>query len=152
MSYATTTASPAERVLYRTYYHWLYWLGGLIMTASTLLPFALEPVSLAAAIAAACAAALAAPLGLFLLYRAVTTEIVVTNDRFLKKTGLIAIRAEDMSLAAIEEVNLSEGILGAILDYGDVKVNGTGGSFIEVTMVQSPWRLRREIESAGELQ
>ena len=151
MSYTTATASPAEKVLYRTTYHWLYWLAGLVMTASPLLYFAVEPLGLAGAVAAICAAAVAVPFGLVVLVRALTTEIVVTSDRFVKKTGLIALRAEDVCLAMIEEVNLDESILGAILGYGSIKVNGTGGSSITVEMVQSPWRLRREIENASEL-
>lgn len=151
MSYANTTASPAERVLYRTYYHWLYWLGGAAATASPLLYFALQPMNPLVAVVAACVLAVAIPQGIVMLVRGLTTEIVVTTDRFVKKTGLIALQAEDIALDMIEEVNLDEDILGAILGYGRIKVNGTGGSSITVEMVQSPWRLRREIENASEL-
>jgi hypothetical protein len=39
-------------------------------------------------------------------------EVAVTSDRFVQKSGLVAITTEEVSLDKIEEVNVDESILG----------------------------------------
>jgi uncharacterized membrane protein YdbT with pleckstrin-like domain len=82
--------------------------------------------------------------------RAVATEIAVTSDRFVRKTGLIAIRTEEVSLDKIEEVTVVESILGRIFGYGQLHVRGTGMGDIDCRIVDDPVRLRREIQTARE--
>ncbi|NWH08441.1 MAG: PH domain-containing protein [Alphaproteobacteria bacterium] len=83
-----------------------------------------------------------------MLIASYTTEIVVTSRRFVKKTGLIVRRAEELSLDRIEEVNLRQSVLGRLLNYGDLTVRGTGEGVIDLVMVDDPIRLRRELQSA----
>lgn len=148
MSYVSQTSGARERVLYRTTYHWLYWLGGVLLTLAPTVALAALYFGAPLAIATAVAAAAFVPIGLYILVKALATEIAVTSDRFVKKSGLISFQSEDMSLDKVEEIELNESILGALLDYGTVKVCGTGLSSITVGMVQSPERLRHEIDAA----
>lgn len=128
MSYISQTLGSKERILYHTGYHWLYSFGAMLLTISIL----------------------GLPWGVAMFIRAFATEIAVTTDRFVRKTGLISIQSEEVSLDKIEEVTVHQSILGRIFGYGSVDVHGTGAGAIHVKMVQDPVRLRREIQTARE--
>jgi uncharacterized membrane protein YdbT with pleckstrin-like domain len=150
MSYVSRTLGSKERVLYLTGYHWLYWVGTTIIAAPflgvaigglpwngwdffylalTLIPFLY---------------------GVYYFVHGIALEVAVTTDRFVKKTGLISIKTEEVSLDKIEEVNVAETILGRIFGYGNVDVHGTGAGAIRVKMMGDPVALRREIQTARE--
>jgi uncharacterized membrane protein YdbT with pleckstrin-like domain len=151
MSYVSRTLGSKERILYATGYHWLYWLGTAVVCA----PFVgvllggfpaygvLEIVALAVT-------ALPFLWGINLALQGVALEVAVTTDRFVKKTGFFAITSEEVSLDKIEEVNVSESLIGRVFNYGDVEVHGTGAGSIDVHMVNDPVRLRREVQTARE--
>lgn len=150
MSYVSRTLGTKERVLYLTGYHWLYWIGTAIISAPFImvavggLPYeGLDYLYLALAV-------IPFAYGAYYFVHGIALEVAVTTDRFVKKTGLVSITSEEVSLDKIEEVNVSESILGRIFGYGNVDVHGTGAGAIHVTMVNDPVRLRREIQSARE--
>jgi uncharacterized membrane protein YdbT with pleckstrin-like domain len=148
MSYVGQTSGTDERVLYRTTYHWLYWLGGGLLTLAPVVALATLHLGTFVTLVTAGGAALAMPFGLYILIKALATEITITTDRFIKKSGLISFRSEDISLDKIEEIELHQSILGALLNYGTVEVRGSGAGSIKVEMVQSPERLRYELDAA----
>jgi uncharacterized membrane protein YdbT with pleckstrin-like domain len=150
MSYVSRTLGGTEKILYLTGYHWLYWVGTVILLAPfiaiavgglpysgwdyfylalTLVPFIY---------------------GFYYFVHGIALEVAVTSDRFVKKTGLISITSEEVSLDKIEEVNVNESVLGRVFGYGRVDVHGTGAGDISVKMIGDPIRLRREIQSARE--
>jgi uncharacterized membrane protein YdbT with pleckstrin-like domain len=150
MSYVSRTLGSKERILYATGYHWLYWLGTAVVCApffGVLLggyPYGvLELTALAVT---------GVPFlwGCNLALQGIALEVAVTSDRFVKKTGFFAITSEEVSLDKIEEVNVSESLVGRIFNYGDVDVHGTGAGSIDVRMVNDPVRLRREVQTARE--
>jgi uncharacterized membrane protein YdbT with pleckstrin-like domain len=128
MSYVSKTLGSKEKILYQTGYHWLYSFGAMLLTLTIL----------------------GLPWGLAMFIRAFATEIAVTSDRFVRKTGLISIQSEEVSLDKIEEVTVHQTILGRIFGYGNVQVHGTGMGDIKCNMVDSPVSLRREIQTARE--
>ena len=150
MSYVSRTLGSNERILFLTGYHWLYWLGASLLVA----PFvAVAIVRLPySGIDYLLLAVTAVPMffGAAMLIRAFALELAVTTDRFVKKTGLIAITTEEVSLDKIEEVNVNESILGRIFGYGTIDVHGTGAGAIRMKMVRDPIRLRREVQTARE--
>ncbi len=150
MSYVNRTLGSKEKVLYLTGYHWLYWLGvsllmgPLIIIAIVALPYgALDYAIIVLALF---------PFfyGLVRFVHGMALEVALTSDRFVKKTGLVSITTEEVSLDKIEEVNVDETILGRIFGYGTVHVHGTGAGKIRLMMVNDPVLLRREIQSARE--
>jgi hypothetical protein len=150
MSYVNKTLGRGERVLYQATYHWLYWLAGVLLTLAPGLSLAAIPFGTWVAFVTLGLTAIAVPFGVVILVRAYATEMVVTTDRFIKKSGLISFEAEDMSLDKVEEIELHESVLGALLNYGTIEVRGTGTGSIKLGMVQSPEHLRREIDDARE--
>jgi uncharacterized membrane protein YdbT with pleckstrin-like domain len=150
MSYVSRTLGSKEKVLFITGYHWLYWLGvsiitlPLIILALGTLPYdGLDYLYLALSV-------VPFVYGIYYFIHGIALEVAVTTDRFVKKTGLISITSEEVSLDKIEEVNVAESILGRIFGYGNVDVHGTGAGAIHVKMVTDPVRLRREIQTARE--
>lgn len=150
MSYVSRTLGSKEKVLFLTGYHWLYWLGVAIIT----LPLIVVTIVWVpyGGLGYLYLAATAVPFfyGVYYFIHGIALEVAVTTDRFVKKTGLVSITSEEVSLDKIEEVNVAETILGRIFGYGSVDVHGTGAGAIHVRMVTDPVRLRREIQTARE--
>ena len=150
MSYVKRTLGMKETVLYSTGYHWLYWSGVTILVA----PFFLTALASIpwSGWTFIVLALLAVPFvwGAYYFVHGIALEVAVTTDRFVKKTGLISITSEEVSLDKIEEVNVDETILGRVFGFGTVSVHGTGAGKIFVHMISDPIRLRREIQTARE--
>src|SRR5262249_23303342 len=54
-----------------------------------------------------------------------TTEIGLTNQRFIFKRGLLWRSTQELQLRAIEEVNLEQGLLGRVFNFGRLELRGT---------------------------
>jgi cytochrome c biogenesis factor len=150
MSYITRTLGPHERILFITGYHWLVWLAAAILTAPAVAiavggyPYdALDYAYLALSLG---------PLsfGLFYFGRAMSTEIAVTSECFIRKSGIVSFETEELELDNIETVSVEQSILGRVLGYGTLAVHGTGQEEIKVSMVNRPVALRRQIQLARE--
>lgn len=78
----------------------------------------------------------------------VTTEIVITNKRLVYKRGLVARYVGEMNIDRIEGVNVLQGIVGRIFNYGRVMVRGMGVGEIVLPPIENPLLFRRKIEKA----
>ncbi|TLS95103.1 PH domain-containing protein, partial [Aliarcobacter cibarius] len=88
---------------------------------------------------------------LFALYYIIilyTTEQAITNKRVVFKNGLIARKTEEMNLNRVETVEVEQSILGRIFGYGNVKLTGTGSSFVIFKFVEDPLEVRKSITEA----
>lgn len=150
MSYVTRTLGPQEKVLYSTGYHWLVWFGAALLCAPAFsvavagYPFdALDYVVLGLGL-------IPLPFGLFYLGKTLSTEIAVTNECFIRKSGIVSFDTEELELDNIETINVEQSILGRVLGYGSLTAHGTGREEIKVRMVNRPVALRRQIQLARE--
>lgn len=150
MSYVRRTLGSRERVLLLTGYHWLYWVGASIVVAPFVavaiggLPYSGVDYFLLVLTAIPLA------YGVYMIVHGLALEVAVTTDRFVKKTGLVSINTEEVSLDKIEEVNVETSILGRIFGYGTINVHGTGAGDIRVKMLNNPIGLRQQIQAARE--
>lgn len=88
----------------------------------------------------------------YVLIRIHTTEIAVTDRRFIMKTGWITRSTQEMGLETIEEVKLEQGVLGRLFGFGQLYVSGTGDSVIVTPAIMAqPARLRKAISDAQEI-
>lgn len=78
----------------------------------------------------------------------VTTEIAITNSRLIYKRGLVARHVGEMSIDRIEGVNVLQGIIGRILNYGRVMIRGMGVGEVVLPPIEDPVNFRRMIEKA----
>ena len=77
-----------------------------------------------------------------------TTEIAITNNRLIYKRGLVARYVGEMSIDRIEGVNVLQGIIGRLLNYGRVMVRGMGVGEVILPPLQDPVSFRKAIEVA----
>jgi uncharacterized membrane protein YdbT with pleckstrin-like domain len=150
--YIDEILQPGEKVLYSTNAHWMFYLPAMAawaLVAALLVVSALTaaiPVLMLVCWASAAVVAIAA---LFLTFKAWfhrwTTETDVTNMRVVHKTGFIQRRTFEMALDKIESVDVDQSILGRILNYGDVTINGVGEGKETIRTIASPLAFRSAI-------
>jgi len=78
----------------------------------------------------------------------VTTEIAITNSRIIYKRGLVARHVGEMSVDRIEGVNVLQGIIGRIFNFGRVMIRGMGVGEVVLPPIDDPIKFRRMIEKA----
>ncbi|MCK6418318.1 MAG: PH domain-containing protein [Alphaproteobacteria bacterium] len=78
----------------------------------------------------------------------VTTEIAVTNRRLIYKRGLVARAVNEIRTENIESVNVTQGILGRLLDYGSLDVRGTGVGDINLPPIEHPIAFKMALDRA----
>ena len=126
-SYTESILSTGERIKFVARYHWLYmfiticWLtfGSLILIG----PF----------------------IFLIRIIDRYTSEIVVTNKRFIYKRGFIQRHTHEMSLKSIEHISLVQSFFGRVLDYGRLTITGKGNAVIALPQVDAPLQLRKAL-------
>lgn len=77
-----------------------------------------------------------------------TTEIAITNKRLVYKRGLVARYVGEINIDRIEGVNVLQGILGRIFNFGRIMVRGMGIGEIVLPSIADPLKFRRAIEKA----
>lgn len=74
-----------------------------------------------------------------------STEFVITTRRVIAKRGVVRRRTVETLLEKVEAVSIDQSLLGRILNYGNVTVQGTGGTEESFTLVSDPMALRKTI-------
>jgi uncharacterized membrane protein YdbT with pleckstrin-like domain len=73
----------------------------------------------------------------------------VTNKRVIFKSGIISRKSEEMKLASIETVEIDQGVMGRMFNFGDVKITGRGISDLVFKRISDPMSVKRQIESVS---
>ncbi len=74
------------------------------------------------------------------------TEMVVTNKRVVLKVGLVTRNTFELLLQKVESIGVKETVMGRILGYGTVVVDGTGGSSEPFGRVSHPIEFRKQVQ------
>lgn len=90
------------------------------------------------------------PIALWLYLNIKSTERGFTNKRVIVKNGIIGRSTREIKLTAIETIEISQGVLGRILNYGTIKITGRGISTIALPLIEDPVAVKRAIESVTE--
>ena len=151
MGYIDETIADNERLIYRARFHWLHKLGAWFVLAIFL---ALAAVCLTAApgswawLVAAFFLLLGMASFVSMMMQIWTTEIGVTSQRLIHKRGWLRRKTDELQLTSIEEVNLDQGAMGRLLDYGRLRIHGTGVNDISLPTLADPVGLRRSLQEA----
>jgi len=149
--YIDEILQPGEKVLYSTNAHWVFYLPaiGAWVAALVLLVLSRETTIEGVVLFCLVAFALVAIIALYWTAKAWfhrwTTETDVTNMRVVHKTGFIQRRTFEMALNKVESVDVDQSILGRLLNYGDVTVNGVGEGRETISTIASPLVFRNSI-------
>ncbi len=131
MSYLKDSLAVNETVVGTAHFHWLYklkaWLALIFLF--WLLGYGIY-------------------LFLALMIRYWTTEIAVTNQRFIFKQGWLRLNTNEIALPNIEGVKVQQGFWGRVFGFGRVRIEGTGVDAVEIPIIADPVEFRRAIENA----
>ncbi len=130
-SYVDSNLIKDEIVLYRGTLS-LWALSGQILLGVLLLPLA--GIGLIFLIAA--------------LIKYKTTELAVTNKRVITKIGLISRHTLELNLTKAESIQINQGLLGRLCDYGSLQINGTGTAHTPINGIRAPLEFRRQFMEA----
>src|SRR5215470_2332247 len=152
MSYVASVLQPGEAVRHTAVLHWIQLVPGLLVCVLAGVIALIVPDSadrwllhlLGVVLAWLCFA-----IGLALVARAAfdrwMTEIAVTDRRVIYKTGFIRRKTTEMHMDKVESVEVSQSVLGRILDYGQIDIRGVGTGLEPLKMISAPIELRNHI-------
>jgi uncharacterized membrane protein YdbT with pleckstrin-like domain len=132
MGYADKSLAPGETVLYRARYHWVFYRSGLVVLflaallgAASLYSSRTAPGSGVAQPVGYLALAFAVLAAMLLAARSIRArndEFVVTDRRVLRSVGLLSKEHEQAPIEKIQDITVTQGLVGRILGYGDVSL------------------------------
>lgn len=127
MGYVENTLGSGEKIEFEIKFHWLYTFSAW----SYLIILGFIGIGII--------------IFLSMMIKKWTTERVLTNSRFIKKTGWIRRNTEEIPIDRMEEVNLNQGIFGRIFGFGDVTISGMGIGKINLNMIDDPLGFQRKL-------
>ena len=148
MSYIRNSLGANETVHYIAHFHWIHYAlayGSLILSliigiwsyANTDYPLiALVPPIIGVVVF------------LTIIVPIWTTEIGVTNQRIIYKTGFISRATSELQLRSIEEVNMQQDVAGRIFGYGKIEIHGTGEEEIKLPNLGDALTIRKALQEA----
>jgi uncharacterized membrane protein YdbT with pleckstrin-like domain len=151
MRYIHQILQPGERLVHTATVHWIVYVPGFAVLVLALLAtvWAGHMLSDWARLAAFVLAALLAAAGVILVVlgwlKRFSTEIDVTDRRIVYKRGLFRRHTVEMNMDKVATVDVDQSVLGRILDYGDVTVQGTGFALERVPLIQGPLAFRNHV-------
>lgn len=93
-------------------------------------------------------------IGLILLawawIRYATTELAITNKRVIAKTGLIQRRTVELFTSKVESVQVDQGVLGRLFNFGTVTLTGTGVQSAPFRSIADPLQFRKSFMTAAD--
>ena len=152
MSYVERALQPGEQVRHISSIHWIGYWPGVVFALLAAVAYWLSDGRYLPGLWRYTAYALALVAVVLLVQEWLkwwVTEIAVTNRRVIYKTGLIWRQTNEMNVDKVESVQVSQTVLGRLLDFGTVTILGTGeGSFETLRTVAAPLKLRNSITGA----
>ena len=77
----------------------------------------------------------------FIRYK--TTEMAFTNKRVIAKFGFISRQTIELNISKVESIQVNQGILGRIFNYGTLIVSGAGNPQAPIPGISNPMAFRR---------
>ena len=158
-SYIDRSLGNGETVIARAHFHKLYfaaaWLALLIPLALLLAALAQAQIQTQAqpdpySVAAGLLFALGLIVFLRMMIRQWSTEIGITSHRFVERHGLLSMRTNEIALPNIEGVRVHQSVLGRLIGYGTVRIEGTGVDSVTTPAIADPVGFVRAIQTAKE--
>ena len=151
MSFIEKHLLPGEQILYVSGKHWKIFLPAtlLLISGAVFLILYLMQQELRLLMYGGIALAILAVLLLIPpLIEYLGTEFGVTNRRILIKVGLVRRHSIEILLNKVEGVQVDQGVMGRIFNYGSVLVSGLGGTRESFRDVARPLEFRRRVQES----
>ena len=72
-----------------------------------------------------------------------SVELAVTTKRVIVKHGFVRRQTVEMNLNKVESIQVEQGVLGRLFDFGTLIVSGTGTSHAPLTGIAQPMGFRK---------
>ena len=79
-----------------------------------------------------------------------TTELAITNKRVIAKFGLIRRYTVEMNISKVESIQVEQGLIGRIFNFGTVIVAGAGDPKAPIIGISTPLEFRKMFFEAQE--
>ena len=139
-SYVDDNLMPGEQVVLQTRIHGIVFLPPAVMI---LLGIGLFMIPIAGLVVLLVGMAMLVGASI----RHWTSEFAVTDRRVIIKVGLISRQTIEINMSKVESVEVRQGILARLLNYGTIVVIGTGGTKEPFDMIDDPLAFRRAVQS-----
>jgi uncharacterized membrane protein YdbT with pleckstrin-like domain len=143
VSYITHVLQPGETIRYQGSVRWILYLQALLLALVGAVASLLGPPW--GWVASAICFLLAVILALRAWFIRWTNEIVVTDRRVIHAHGFIHRHTVEVNMDKIESVDVDQGVLGRIFNYGDVTIMGTGTTHEPLRDVDRPIAFRNQV-------
>ena len=74
-----------------------------------------------------------------------STELAYTNKRIITKYGVISRNTDEIKIDAIESIDVRQGILGRIFNFGNLVISGRGGKLVVISDVKNVVSYRKAL-------
>ncbi len=74
------------------------------------------------------------------------TLVIVKPNHVILQSGFLVQQTLDFPMRRIESIDIRQTIIGAMLNYGDIVITGSGGTQQVVVAIENPLTCRRYIE------
>jgi hypothetical protein len=160
-----------ERIIVLTHLHWIYLLEGtlwfmgisiagirldhklleLVGPPIAVLAFLAKlglPVTVNTPLVSGCFVFVGLCVAAIYLFKYLGTEIGLTTQRIIYKTGLLFVETQEVDLVEIRSETVHHGILGRFLGYGRVKLDSRFVGDTNLPAVGNPYHLLKAINAA----
>ena len=79
-----------------------------------------------------------------------STELAVTTKRVIVKHGFVRRQTVEINLNKVESIQVDQGVLGRIFNFGTLVISGTGTSHAPITGISAPMAFRKAFIEAQE--
>ena len=148
MRYIERILQPGEKLLYSGTIHWVIYIPAIVLSLIALALLMLVksgPTGMSWLIGSIAFWLAAAVTFASAWFKRWTTEIDVTDRRVVYKRGFIKRHTIEMNMDKVESVDVDQSIMGRMLNYGDVTINGTGEGWEPLHNIGAPLDLRNHI-------
>lgn len=80
-----------------------------------------------------------------------TTELAITSKRIIVKRGLVRRDTIEINLVKVESLQVEQGLIGRLLNFGDIIVSAGGGPMAPVVNIAAPLEFRRRFTEATDV-
>ena len=149
MSYVRSVLQPGEKVIMIGRLSWIVYHRAIFLLVVGIILIVLERIywgeTVVILITAALFGALTLAAAIQGWFQRWITEIAVTDRRVIYKRGFINRHTIEMNMDKVATVDVDQSVLGRLLNYGTVTVQGTGMSFEPLRRIEAPLALRNAI-------
>ena len=79
-----------------------------------------------------------------------TSDFIVTNRRVILQEGFFTRHGTQTRLSAIAEIQVTQSLLGRLMDYGSITVNSFGGGGEVFDLISAPYIFQKQVSEKTE--